>query len=285
MKFFGSSDSTAQASAAAQGAKLTRRSSSLAQLIKSLDSEETALHPRSGIDLSRQHPLLHRARTQDLQRRPADFLHRPIACHQRRGRQTGPGQQTLPRRKPGLSRRAVRYCAVLEPGRLSGRKPGQAGNRTALVAAQTGRHAAGLLPHPGSRPGCALLPLPHRGRRRLSRCSTSLAATEKREVRPASSVCNAYSTTATSKISSAISLPSNSFLPATTSAKSWSSASSSVCHPERSRTIRCEAHAQSKDPYKLTNHVGTAVLSCPAERSSPLFAECQSSGASLRRTD
>src|ERR1700688_2572436 len=41
MKFFGSSDSTAQESAAAQGAKLTRRSSSLAQLIKSLDSEET----------------------------------------------------------------------------------------------------------------------------------------------------------------------------------------------------------------------------------------------------
>src|SRR6266852_2273739 len=41
MKFFGSSDSTAQDSAAAQRAKLTRRSSSLAQLIKSLDSEET----------------------------------------------------------------------------------------------------------------------------------------------------------------------------------------------------------------------------------------------------
>jgi SAM-dependent methyltransferase len=41
MKFFGSSDSTAQESAAAQRAKLTRRSSSLAQLIKSLDSEET----------------------------------------------------------------------------------------------------------------------------------------------------------------------------------------------------------------------------------------------------
>jgi len=40
MKFFGSSDSTAQ-DAAAQRAKLTRRSSSLAQLIKSLDSEET----------------------------------------------------------------------------------------------------------------------------------------------------------------------------------------------------------------------------------------------------
>ena len=41
MKFFGSSDSTAQDSAAAQRAKLTRRSSSLAQLIKTLDSEET----------------------------------------------------------------------------------------------------------------------------------------------------------------------------------------------------------------------------------------------------
>src|SRR5579862_5503923 len=41
MKFFGSSDSTAQESAAAQRAKLNRRSSSLAQLIKSLDSEET----------------------------------------------------------------------------------------------------------------------------------------------------------------------------------------------------------------------------------------------------
>src|SRR5712671_7849209 len=41
MKFFGSSDSTAQDAAAAQRAKLTRRSSSLAQLIKSLDSEET----------------------------------------------------------------------------------------------------------------------------------------------------------------------------------------------------------------------------------------------------
>ena len=41
MKFFGSSDSTAQNSAAAQRAKLTRRSSSLAQLIKFLDSEET----------------------------------------------------------------------------------------------------------------------------------------------------------------------------------------------------------------------------------------------------
>src|SRR5271165_7443656 len=40
MKFFGSSDGTAQ-DAAARGAKLTRRSSSLAQLIKSLDSEET----------------------------------------------------------------------------------------------------------------------------------------------------------------------------------------------------------------------------------------------------
>jgi hypothetical protein len=39
MKFFGSTNSTAQGSAA-QGAKLTRRSSSLAQLIKSLDSEE-----------------------------------------------------------------------------------------------------------------------------------------------------------------------------------------------------------------------------------------------------
>src|SRR6185312_1072471 len=41
MKFFGSSDSTTQTSPAAQGPKLTRRSSSLAQLIKSLDSEET----------------------------------------------------------------------------------------------------------------------------------------------------------------------------------------------------------------------------------------------------
>src|SRR3954451_2607650 len=40
MKFFGSSDSTTQTSAAAQGPKLTRRSSSLAQLIKSLDSDE-----------------------------------------------------------------------------------------------------------------------------------------------------------------------------------------------------------------------------------------------------
>ena len=40
MKFFGSSDSTAQQEAA-QGAKLTRHSSSLAQLIKLLDSEET----------------------------------------------------------------------------------------------------------------------------------------------------------------------------------------------------------------------------------------------------
>ena len=40
MKFFGS-DSTAQQPAAAQGAKLTRRSSSLATLIKSLESEET----------------------------------------------------------------------------------------------------------------------------------------------------------------------------------------------------------------------------------------------------
>src|SRR6266852_374746 len=41
MKFFGSSDSTAQDAAAAQRAKLPRRSCSLAQLIKSLDSEET----------------------------------------------------------------------------------------------------------------------------------------------------------------------------------------------------------------------------------------------------
>ena len=41
MKFFGSSDSTAQDSAAAQRPKLTRRSSSLVQLIKTLDSEET----------------------------------------------------------------------------------------------------------------------------------------------------------------------------------------------------------------------------------------------------
>lgn len=40
MKFFGSSDSTASEAAAAQRAKLTRRSSSLAQLIKSFDSEE-----------------------------------------------------------------------------------------------------------------------------------------------------------------------------------------------------------------------------------------------------
>src|SRR6266849_7121421 len=31
----------------------------------------------SGIDLSRQHPLLHRAGTQDLQRRPAGFLTDP----------------------------------------------------------------------------------------------------------------------------------------------------------------------------------------------------------------
>ena len=43
MKFFGSSDTTAQQATAAQRAKLTRRSSSLAQLIKSLDSEEEAL--------------------------------------------------------------------------------------------------------------------------------------------------------------------------------------------------------------------------------------------------
>lgn len=43
MKFFGSSDTTAQQGTAAQRAKLTRRSSSLAQLIKSLDSEEEAL--------------------------------------------------------------------------------------------------------------------------------------------------------------------------------------------------------------------------------------------------
>ncbi|MGH9549735.1 MAG: hypothetical protein ACRD3W_10185, partial [Terriglobales bacterium] len=41
MKFFGSTNSTAQDSAAAQGAKLTRRSSSLAQLINTLESEET----------------------------------------------------------------------------------------------------------------------------------------------------------------------------------------------------------------------------------------------------
>ena len=43
MKFFGSSDTTAQQATAAQRAKLTRRSSSLAQLIKSLDSQEEAL--------------------------------------------------------------------------------------------------------------------------------------------------------------------------------------------------------------------------------------------------
>src|SRR6476646_7715259 len=91
------------------------------------------------------------------------------------------------------------------------------------------------------------------------RCSTSLAATGKREAQPASSACNECSTTATSKICSAISQTSNSFSPATTFARCWSCASLTAlprlsslgCHPSRSNANSpANRIAKSKDPYQ-----------------------------------
>ena len=225
MKFFGSSDSTAQDPAAAQRAKLTRRSSSLAQLIKSLDSEETLCI----LDLGSTSPANIRYCTERGHKIYSDDLlisstDPSLVIKDEAGKPALDSKRFLEENLvyPGG---AVRYCAVLEPGRLSGREPGEAGGRAALVAAQAGRHAAGLFSHPGSRPGCALLPLPHRRRRRPGDAAHRSRRRKKRRRPPASSACSACSTTATSKIFSAILLPSSSFSPATTSAKCWSCAS------------------------------------------------------------
>ena len=120
MKFFGSSDSTAQDSAAAQRPKLTRRSSSLAQLIKTLDSEETLCI----LDLGSTSPANIRYCTERGHKIYSDDLlisstDPSLVIKDEAGKPTLDSKRFLEENLvyPGAR---VRYRAVLEPPRLSG---------------------------------------------------------------------------------------------------------------------------------------------------------------------